>query len=131
MQTLDHRVRVVTDQHAVDACLRSLPADFIRGSFQKQSWIDAWLAVREPVRRRIVLATVTSETGALRFVLPLTLALRSRLPCWTALDDGVADYNAPLFSPDFRPTAATMRRIWSEIRDGLPHGRSRLAREDA
>lgn len=122
MQTSDHRVRVVTDEHAVDACLRTLPADFVRGPFQKQPWIDAWLAVREPARRRVVLATVTSGAGALRFVLPLTLTVRSRVPCWTALDDGVADYNAPLFAPDFRPSAATMRRIWREIRDGLPDG---------
>lgn len=121
MQTMDLRVRVVSDERAVREYLLSIPAAFLRGPFQKTSWLEAWLAVREPARRRLAIATVVREsTGACLFVLPLSLETRSGVPCWTPFDDGVCDYNAPLLAPDFDPTPQTMRWIWARILDQLP-----------
>jgi CelD/BcsL family acetyltransferase involved in cellulose biosynthesis len=123
MQTMGLRVRVIAEASAVAERLRALPADLSRGPFQQAAWIDAWLATRAERRPTIALATVTSETtDALLLVLPMMLDVRSAVPCWTALDDGVADYNAPLLAADFAPTAATIRWIWERILDQLPSG---------
>ncbi len=123
MQTMDHRVRVVTDVRTVEEQLRGLPTELLRGPFQQASWIGAWLAAHAETRPTLALVTVTdASTGAVLFVLPLMLDTRSGVPCWTALDDGVSDYNAPLLAPDFRPPPQVMRRIWAQVRERLPLG---------
>ena len=123
MQAMDLSVRVSVDSRVVDEQLRGMPADLLRGPFQQASWVDAWLATRAEARPAMALAVVSDRaTGAPLFVLPLMLDVRSGVPCWTALDDGVADYNAPLFARDFDPPTQTMRWIWARILDQLPKG---------
>ena len=121
--TMDPCVHVETDAHIVVERLRALPADLLRGPFQHADWIEAWLAVRAAARPTLALVTVTSpSTGAVLLALPLALEHRSGVPCWTAFDDGVSDYNAPLLAPDFAPSPETMRRIWNAVRERLPGG---------
>lgn len=122
MQTMGLRVRVATDARAVEQTLRDLPSDLLRGPFQQAAWIDAWLAIRADDRPAIALAVVGAEADdAPVFVLPLMLDTRSGVPCWTALDDGVCDYVAPIFAADFAPKPETMRWIWARILDQLPN----------
>ncbi|MDK9695848.1 MAG: GNAT family N-acetyltransferase [Siculibacillus sp.] len=117
------RVRVLETADDVDETLRGLPAELRRDPFQGADWIETWLAVRAAARPRIVLAIVTPRTSdEILFALPLTLGVRFGVPCWTALDDGVCDYNAPILAADFAPDAATMRWIWARILDRLPGG---------
>ncbi len=122
MQTMGLRVRVATDACVVEQMLRGLPADLLRGPFQQAGWIDVWLAIRAEARPAIALAVVAPEADdAPVFVLPLMLDTRSGVPCWTALDDGVCDYVAPIFAADFAPRPETMRWIWARILDQLPN----------
>ena len=122
MQTMGLRVRVATDACVVERSLRDLPADLLRGPFQHAGWIEAWLATRTETRPAIALAVVTDAVSdAPVFVLPLMLDTRSGVPCWTALDDGVCDYVAPIVAADFAPRPETMRWIWARILDQLPN----------
>ena len=121
MQAMDLRVRVATDARVIETQLRDLSADLLRGPFQQAAWIDVWLATRTEARPTIALATVTAG-DAVVFALPLLLDVRSGVPCWTAFDDGVADYVAPIFAADFAPPPTTLRWIWARILDQLPQG---------
>lgn len=119
----DLRVHVETDAREVVAALTRLPPDLVRGPFQHPDWIRAWLDTRRGAPLRLALATVgRRSTEALLLALPLMLDRRGGVPCWTALDDGVSDYNAPMIAPDFHPDRATMRRIWERILAALPGG---------
>ena len=123
MGTMGLRVRVETDARVVAETLSSLPDGLVRGPFQHRDWIAAWIAARADAPSRLALAIVTADGRELpRLVLPLMLDIRAGVPCWTAIDDGVADYNAPLLAPDFAPTTRTMRWIWARIVDQLPVG---------
>ena len=123
METMGLRVRVETNACVITDRLASLPDDLSRGPFQHRDWIAAWLAAHAEAPPRLALALVEAEGGATPLlVLPLMLDLRARTRCWTALDDGVADYNTPMLAPDFDPSAETMRWIWARIVDQLPVG---------
>lgn len=123
MRGEDLCVHVEIDAREVVSALSRLPSDLARGPFQHPAWIDAWLTTPGRVATRLALATVSRRsTGALLFALPLMLDRRGGVPCWTALDDGVSDYNAPFVAPDFDPCRATLRRIWQRILAALPGG---------
>ena len=123
METMGLRVRVETNARVITDRLTSLPDTLLRGPFQHRDWIAAWIATRDDAPPRLALAVVEAEGRPTpRLVLPLMLDLRAGVPCWTALDDGVADYNAPLLAPDFEPSVQTMRWIWARILDQLPTG---------
>lgn len=115
-------VRVESDAAVVAERLRDLPSDLVRGPFQHPAWIAAWLDAHAPSPPPMVLATISSDDGTLVFVLPLMLDTRAGLPCWTALDDGVADYNAPMITDAFRPSPTEMRRLWALVLEQLPGG---------
>lgn len=119
MTTIGFAVHVTTDRSAVCAGLATIPSTLCRGPFQRDGWIAAWLAAHPDVPLALV-TVVDAATGAPRMVLPLALDSRAGVPCWTGLDRGVSDYNAPLVAPEFDPTPSEMQTLWRQIGRALP-----------
>lgn len=119
----DLRIEIETDDRAARALLATLPDDLVRGVFQRPTWIEAWSAAHAAAPPRTALLTVSrGRDGPVVLALPLMRQQRGVTTCWTTLDDGVSDYNAPLFSPDFQPTRADLVAIRTAIVERLPDG---------
>ena len=85
--------------------------------FQTFEWLAAWqrhIGVLQGVRPAIIFAR--RRDGVLLFVLPLAVGGRGLVRRLTWLGADLADYNAPLLSPDFSRTleASQFAPLWRE-----------------
>lgn len=117
----DLRIDIETDDRAARARIASLPCALVRGVFQRPDWLAAWSAAHSTRPPRLALVTVTRKRDeTIVLALPLMREQRGATVYWTMLDDGVSDYNAPLFAPDFAPTRAELARLRTAIVERLP-----------
>lgn len=109
--------RVDSIQHDWDALVkagRSTP-------FQTQAWLRPWYRIVAPyVGATPLFVTVKDAVGAPQMLLPLCVRRQGMLRVIEFADGGLSDYNAPLLSRDFAPSAAEMRDLWREILRVLP-----------
>ncbi|MBI1212593.1 MAG: GNAT family N-acetyltransferase [Alphaproteobacteria bacterium] len=89
--------------------------------FQTQAWLGPWYRIVAPYFNATPLfVVVRNASGAPQMLLPLCLRRHGILRIIEFADCGLSDYNAPLLSHDFAPSAGEMRDLWREILRVLP-----------
>ena len=91
-------------------------------AFQTRAWLQPlYRIVGEASGASPVFVTVRlRETGRPVMFLPLCIWRKAGVRVIEFADFGITDYNLPIVAPDFKPGAAEMQALWTEIRRRLP-----------
>ncbi|MCE1237433.1 MAG: GNAT family N-acetyltransferase [Hyphomicrobiales bacterium] len=122
MANSNWRVSVSEDPQDIARLVGVDRADLERSPFQRAQWLETWFgAFAQPAEARVFAASIeNAETGEPVFVLPLRVESRGGIVRLEAWDGGVSDYNAPVLSKSFAPSADDMRHLWSDLLGALP-----------
>lgn len=89
--------------------------------FQSREFVDAWLqSFGQQPRWTPYFVAVHDAAGAPLMLLPLCIERRFGVRILGFIDQGHADYNAPVLFCAVPPTQAEMQALWQRILDALP-----------
>ncbi len=91
--------------------------------FQSELWLSLWYEIftTTPEIEAVIIALEDAHTGELLMLLPLCKRMENGLSIISFADFGLADYNAPLMHPDYKPKGRQIRELLQIICKALPH----------
>lgn len=115
-------VEVVEGTRACEAATRFPAAEVVATPFQHPDWLASWLASFPDEGAARTFLVVARETASGRIVLrlPLGTEVRSGMRVLRGWDRDTSDYGGPILAPDFAPSPAAFRRLWTAIVAKLP-----------
>jgi CelD/BcsL family acetyltransferase involved in cellulose biosynthesis len=117
-----YTVSVDFDLTAISPQWRELESNGGLTPFQTQAWLLPWYQIVAPAHGILPIFVTVRDviSGRPMMLLPLCLRRERGIVTIKFPDCGVSDYNSPLLSPNFQPSANEFEALWNDISRALP-----------